>query len=449
MTYGFARISNTLIGDIILATHFRRRDFLKTTAAASAALSFGVWSERCPAQSKSPNEKLNIASVGTGGMAGADLNELSGENIVAICDIDENMLNAAAGRYKQAKKYVDYRQMFEKEDKSFDAVLVSTPDHIHAPASIMAMKMGKHCYCQKPLAHEIGEVRAMAKIAAEKKLVTQMGIQIHGTDNYRRVVEIVQSGAIGTVSEAVVWCGKNWGGGKRPQGVFEVPKHLHWDLWIGPAPVRPYAPEAYHPGQWRRWWDFGTGTLGDMACHLMDLPFWALGLRYAASVEAEGPAVDAETTPIGMTVRLEFPAVGGKPPVKLTWHDGDRTPKEVAGHPVPGMGVMFIGDKGQMFADYGGCKLYPEDKFKEFKAPPQTIPASIGHWKEWVKACKDGGPTTCNFDYAAALTEAVLLGNVAYRTGKKLQWDAQTMKATNCPEADKYISTVHRAGWEV
>jgi predicted dehydrogenase len=431
-----------------MSNRIPRRSFLKTTTA-SAALSFGVWCERSAAESKSPNEKLNIASVGTGGMAAADLAELAGENIVALCDVDENTLEGAAGRYTQAKKYVDFREMFEKEDKNFDAVLVSTPDHIHAPASVMAMKMGKHCYCQKPLAHEIAEVRTMAKIAAEKKLATQMGTQIHGTDNYRRVVEIIQAGAIGPVHEVVVWCGKNWGGGKRPEGTFAVPTNLHWDLWLGPAPERPYAPGVYHPAEWRRWWDFGTGTLGDMACHLMDLPFWALGLRHATSVEAEGPAVDPETTPLGMTVRLEFPAIADKPGVKFTWHDGDKTPKQVAGHPVPGMGVMFVGEKGQMFADYGGYQLYPEDTYKDFKAPPQTIPASIGHWKEWIKACKDGSPTTCNFDYAAALTEAVLLGNVAYRTGQKLQWDAMAMKATNCPEADKYIRTEHRAGWQV
>jgi len=287
----------------------------------------------------------------------------------------------------------------------------------------------------------------MAKIAAENKLATQMGIQVHGTDNYRRVVEIIQAGVIGPVNEAVVWCQKGWGGGKRPQGTFAIPKYLHWNLWLGPAPERPYAPKVYHPAEWRRWWDFGTGTLGDMACHLMDLPFWALGLRYVTSVETEGPAVDPETTPLGMTVRLNFPAVTGKPDVKLTWHDGNKTPNRVAGHPVPGMGVMFLGEKGQMFADYNGYKLYPEDTFKDFQAPPQTIPASIGHWKEWIKACKDGSPTTCNFDYAAALTEAVLLGNVAYRTGTRLQWDALAMKATNCPEADKFIRTQYREGW--
>lgn len=431
---------------MVLRNHVTRRDFLRTSTALGAAATFGA-----PAfvHAKSPNEKLNIAAVGTGNMAASDLKELAGENIVALCDVDENYLNAASGLYKQATKYFDYRQMFEKEAKNFDAVLVATPDHIHAPASIMAMNMGKHCYCQKPLAHEIAEVRAMAKIAAEKKLVTQMGTQIHGTENYRRVVEIIQSGAIGPVTEAVVWCGKNWGGGRRPEGTFEVPKTLHWDLWIGPAPVRPYAPKVYHPAEWRRWWDFGTGTLGDMACHLMDLPFWALGLRYPTSVESIGPAVDPETTPLGMTVKLDFPAVAGKPGVKLTWHDGNKTPKEVAGHKVPMMGVMFIGEKGQLFADYGGYKLYPEDQFKGFKEPDKTIPRSIGHWKEWIQACKDGSPTTCNFDYAAALTETVLLGNLAYRCGKKLEWDAQAVKATNCPEADKYIRTEHRAGWTV
>ena len=363
-----------------MSNHIPRREFLKTTAAASAVLSFGVWSSRASAASKSPNEKLNIAAVGTHGMAAADLNELSSENIVALCNVDENSLDRAAGRYTKAKKYVDFRRMFEKEEKSFDAALVSAPDHIHAPASVMAMKMGKHCYCQKPLAHDIREVRLMAKVAAEEKLATQMGTQIHAGDNYRRVVEIIQAGTIGAVSEVVAWCSRGWGGGKRPQGRFDVPKHLHWDLWLGPAPARPYAPDVYHPVEWRRWWDFGGGTLGDMACHLLDLPFWALGLglRHPGSVEAEGPPVDLEAAPAGLTVRWEFPAghrsaalvVGKpvvKPTVKLTWHDGDKTPLALAGHPMPGMGVMFLGTKGQMFADYGSYRLYPEKEFKDFK----------------------------------------------------------------------------------
>jgi predicted dehydrogenase len=432
-----------------MSNRLHRRNFLKTATAASAGMSIGVWSSRAPAASKSPNEKLNIAAVGTNGMAASDLKELSGENIVALCDVDENSLEKAVARYAKATKHIDFRRMLEKEEKSFDAVLVSAPDHIHAPASVMAMSMGKHCYCQKPLAHDIHEVRVMAKVAAEKKLATQMGTQIHGTDNYRRVVEIIQAGTIGPVSEVVAWCGKAWSGGKRPQGVFDVPKHLHWDLWLGPAPARPYVPRVYHPVEWRGWWDFGNGTLGDMACHLLDLPFWALGLRRPASVEAEGPSADVESAPTGLTVHWEFPATVGKPGVKLTWHDGDKTPAQVAGHRVPDMGVMFVGAKGQMFANYGRYNLYPETEFKDFKAPPQTIPPSIGHWKEWIKACKDGSPTTCNFQYAAALTETVLLGNVAYRAGQRLQWDAQAMKAVNCPEADKFLRRQYRDGWRL
>ena len=426
---------------------FTRRRFLGTSLATGAALTLAA-----PAfvRGRGLNEKLNIATIGTGGMGGADLDSLAGENIVALCDVDENTLNVAAGRFPKAKKYFDFRKMLESEEKQIDAVQVSTPDHIHAPASVMAMKMGKHCFCQKPLAHDVTEARTMAKLAAEKKLATQMGTQIHAGDNYRRVVEIVQSGAIGPVREAVVWCGKDWGGG-RHRKAEAPPKHLHWDLWLGPAAERPYEPGVYHPQEWRRWWDFGTGTLGDMACHLMDLPFWALGLKHPLSVEAEGPPVDPDTTPTGMKVTLEFPARGGapsgSPPVKFTWSDGNRTPKQVAGHDVPFMGVMFIGEKGQMFADYGGYRLYPEEQFKGFRPPPQTIPASIGHYAEWIRACKEGTPTTCNFGYSGALSEAVLLGNVAYRVGKKFQWDAENLKAVNCPQADQYLRREYRQGW--
>lgn len=407
----------------------------------------GVWSSRTARASLSPNEKLNIAAVGTGGMAAGDLKNLAHENIVALCDVDENTLGKASTTYTGAEKYFDFRIMLEKEAPRIDAVMVATPDHIHAPASVMAMRMGKHCFCEKPLAWSIDETRVMAKIAAEKKLATQMGINIHAQDNYRRVVEVIQSGAIGPISEVIVWCGKAWGGGKLPEGTFPVPATLHWDLWIGPAKERPFAPGVYHPGQWRRWWEFGCGTLGDMACHLVDLPFWALDLQSPTSVTAEGPAVDKETTPLGMSVRYEFPARGNQPALKLTWHDGTQTPKEVAGHPVPFMGVMFVGSEGQMFADYGSYKLYPEEKFKGFTPPAQTIPKSVGHWQEWINACKTGSPTTCNFDYSSALTETVLLGNVAYRAGKKIEWDAASGKATNCPEAQQYLGREYRKGW--
>jgi len=431
----------------MLKSSLNRRRFLQSAGGASALVIGGVWSERPARASLSPNEKLNIAAVGTGGMAAGDLHNLAHENIVAICDVDDNTLGHASQKYSKAEKYNDFRIMLEKEQPRIDAVMVATPDHIHAPASVMAMRMGKHCFCEKPLAWSVEETRIMSALAAEKKLATQMGINIHAQNNYRRVVEVIQSGAIGPVQEVVVWCGKAWGGGKRPEGTFEVPATLKWDLWLGPAPERPFAPGVYHPAEWRRWWDFGCGTLGDMACHLVDLPFWALGLRSPTTIEAEGPPVDSETAPLGMTVRYEFAATSDRPALKLTWHDGNRVPKEIAGRKASFMGVMFIGEKGQMYADYGSYKLYPEEQFKGFTPPPQTIPNSVGHWKEWTDACKSGTPTTCDFDYSGALSQTVLLGNVAYRAGKKLEWDGATGKVTNCPEAAQFLGREYRKGW--
>jgi predicted dehydrogenase len=424
-----------------------RRSFISVSAAGTAAAWGGYFSALPARAARSPNEKLNIAAVGTGGMAAADISSLAHENIYALCDVDENTLGTAGGKFPKAQRYFDYRVMFELERSNIDAVLVATPDHIHAPASVMAMRLGKHVYCQKPLAWSVDEARVMSKLAAESKVATQMGNQIHSSDNFRRVIEIVRSGAIGPVREVAVWCGKGWGGGKRPTETFEVPANLKWDLWLGPAPVRPYAPNIYHPANWRRWWDFGGGTLGDMACHLVDLPFWALELPQPSTIEAAGPPVDPETTPLGMSVVYEFASSNGGSPVKMTWHDGDRTPQEIAGHKVPGMGVMFIGDNGQMFADYGGYKLYPEDKFKDFAPPEKTIPSSVGHWQEWIDACKTGSPTGSNFDYAARLSEVVLLGNVAYRAGQKITWDGAAGQLVDCPAAKQYLGREYRKGW--
>jgi predicted dehydrogenase len=426
-----------------------RRSFLRTTAAGAAVLSSGVWSELKAQESKSPNEKLNVACVGVANRASASVNEVAKETIVALCDVDKKYLDAAGERFPDARLYRDYREMFEKEASKLDAVTVATADHHHAPASIRAIRAGLHVYCEKPLTHTVFESRLLAEEATQRGLATQMGTQIHAGDNYRRVVEIIQSGAIGDVTDVHVWVGKGWGGGERPDVAEEPPAHLDWDLWLGPAPPRPYAKGRYHPGQWRRWWDFGNGTLGDMACHYMDLPFWALKLRHPTTCEAEGPEIHEETCPLGLIVRYEYPERDGLAPVKLTWYDGNLIPKQVAGERVPGSGVMFIGSEGMMFANYGSYRLFPADKYSDFQPPEQTIPPSIGHHAEWIKACKDGSPTTCNFDYSGALTEAVLLGTVAYRTGTRLDWDAKTLKATNCPEADQYIDKVYRAGWEV
>lgn len=426
-----------------------RRDFLRISGAGVAAVSGGVWSELARAEPKSPNAKLNIACVGTANQARYDINGVKGENIVAVCDVDKNYLDRAKSDFPNARTYADYREMIEKEARRLDAVVVATADHNHAPATIRVIRAGLHVYCEKPLTHTVRESRLVAEAAKKHNLATQLGTQIHAGDNYRRVVEIVQSGAIGDVTEVHVWVGKAWGGGERPKGGQQPPATLNWNLWLGPAPERPFWPGRYHPAQWRRWWDFGTGTLGDMACHYMDLPFWALKLRHPTACEAEGPKVHPETCPLGLIVRYTFPARGDLPPVKFTWYDGNRIPREVAGQRVRGAGVMFVGSEGKMFADYGSYKLFPTEKFANYQPPKQTIPKSIGHHAEWIKACKDGSPTTCNFDYSGALTEAVLLGNVAFRTGQKLEWDAKTLRAANCPAADKYISKTYRPGWEV
>lgn len=430
-------------------SNLKRRDFLKTTTLGATLISGGAWSELAAEETKAVNQKLNIACVGTANQARFSIGNVSRENIVAICDIDSNYLNRAKKDFPKARAYADYRELIESEGDKIDAVTVAIADHNHAPASIRAIRAGKHVYCEKPLTHTVQESRIIAEAAKEHGVATQLGTQIHAGDNYRRVVEVIQSGAIGDVTDIHVWVGKGWGGGDRPAGGQKPPSNLSWDLWLGPAPERPFFPGRYHPAQWRRWWDFGQGTLGDMACHYMDLPFWACKLRHPISCEAEGPSVHPETCPLGLTVRYQFPKRGDLVATKLTWYDGNMIPKSINGERVPGAGVMFIGSDGMMFANYGSYKLFPQEKFKGFKPPKQTIAKSIGHHAEWIKACKDGSPTTCNFDYSGALTESVLLGNVAFRTGKPLQWNAKTLKAANCPEADKYISKEYRSGWEV
>ncbi|MGB6042430.1 MAG: Gfo/Idh/MocA family oxidoreductase [Pirellulales bacterium] len=424
-----------------------RRDFLKTSSAAIIA--GGVYSGVAAAESTSANGKLNIACIGTANQARFSIGNVSAENIVAVCDIDKNYLDRAAHDFPGARTYTDYRELIAKEGDKVDAVTVAIADHGHAPASLRAIRAGWHVYCEKPLTHTVHEARVIAEAAAKQGVATQLGTQMHAQENYRRVVEMIQSGVIGDVNEVHVWVGKAWGGGELPEGGQDPPASLSWDLWLGPAPERPFWTGRYHPAQWRRWWDFGQGTLGDMACHYMDLPFWALKLRHPTSCEAEGPEVHPETCPMGLIVRYEFPARENMPATKLTWYDGNMTPREVAGNRVPGSGVMFVGREGQMFADYENYRLFPTEKFAGYKPPQPTIPRSIGHHAEWLKACRDGSPTTCNFDYSGALSESVLLGNIAFRTGQALEWDAANLRATNCPAADKYIKKEYRKGWEV
>ncbi len=437
-----------------------RRDVLKasTAAGAGALLSLGrVW-----AQGDSPSEKLDVACIGIGGRGRGNVSgvDSAGANFVAMCDVDEKHAAKTFEKYPQAEKFKDFRKMLDKIGSKVQAVVVSTPDHTHAPAAAMALRLGKHVYCEKPLTRTVHEARTLTKLAVENKLVTQLGTQIHAGDNYRRVVELVQGGAIGPVAEVHVWNPARYSMGDRPTDTPPVPEGLDWDLWLGPAPYRPYH-SAYCPFRWRCWWDFATGGLGDFYCHYSDLPFWALDLKYPTRVAAEGSQpVHPESCHQWVIVRYDFPARGKRPPVRLTWYDGGKQPdydeldKKLAAmtgiqEPVPRQkqGILFVGTTGMLLADYSHRYLLPKKKYADFKPPEPTIPNSIGHHKEWVEACKSGGPTTCNFAYSGPLTEAALLGAVSYRVGSPLEWDAENLKAANCPEAERFLRREYRKGW--
>ncbi len=431
-----------------------RRSFLRSMAWTGSGLVILLNSRSI--YSTQTNERLNIAGIGVGGRGADDINGVASENIVALCDVDEKHAAQTFERYPQAKQYKDFRRMLDEMHQKIDAVVIGTPDHTHAPAAVMAMKLGKHCYCEKPLTHSVYEARVMAEVAREKKLVTQMGTQIHAESNYRRVVELVQTGAIGTVREVHIWLGANFSGPPRPTDMSQpdaspdrpaAPDTLDWDLWLGPASYRPYH-TAYAPFGWRYWWNFANGQLGDFFCHYCDLAFWALKLRHPITIEAEGP-VHPESAARWTIARQEYPARGDLPPVTLTWYHGGGYPAFVKEGKVPqwANAVLFIGSEGMLIADYGQHKLLPEEKFADFKRPEPFIPDSIGHHREWVEACKTGGQTTCNFDYSGALTEAALLCNVALRTGKKLTWDVKNLKAVGCPEADAFLRREYRKGW--
>ena len=423
-----------------------RRRFLQATAAVSATT---FWSGRLSAGEKkiSANERLHVGIIGVAGQGQYDTNEVvkAGAAIVALCDVDEKRAGKARQRFAEAKFYTDFRRLLDQ--KGVDAVVIATPDHTHAVATMAALKAGLHVYCEKPLTHCVEEARVVAETAATQKRVTQMGTQIHAGRNYRRVVELVQSGAIGPVREVHVWCAKSWGGGDRPTETPPIPAGLHYDLWLGPAPYRPYHPD-YLPFTWRRWWDFGGGTLADMACHYMDLPFWALKLHHPTKIHAEGPPPHPETAAQWLIVHYDFPARDPLPAVRLTWYDGGKRPAIFAERKLPkwGDGTLFVGEKGMILADYGKHKLLPEKAFAGFTPPKPFIPDSIGHHREWLEACKSGGPTTCNFQYGGALTEAVLLGNVSYRLGKPLTWDAKNLR-TNELDAERYLRHEYREPW--
>ncbi len=374
------------------------------------------------------------------------------ENIVALCDVDENMLGQAIQKHPHARKYRDFRVMLEKEADKIDGVIVGTPDHCHAPAAAMALRLKKHVYCEKPLTHTVHEARTLATLAKENKLVTQLGSQIHAGDNYRRVVELVQKGAVGKIREVHVWVSAQYSGAKFTTNT-QAPKQLDWDLWLGPAAERPYT-EGVHPFHWRKFWDYGTGALGDFGCHYTDLVHWALDLRGPTRVAARGPAVDSVSAPAWCIADYDYPARGNLPPVHLTWYDSGKQPEILAtlkdknGNPLNwSSGQLFIGEEGMILSDYGRHLLLPEDKFAGFQRPEAYIPTSIGHHQEWLHAIKNGGSTTCNFDYSGALTEAVLLGVVSYRSGQTLEWDAANFKIKGGGTAQNMLHKEYRKGW--
>ncbi|MCP4640367.1 MAG: Gfo/Idh/MocA family oxidoreductase [bacterium] len=444
-----------------------RRLFLAGTAAAVAGCK-----TRAPGiiTSRSPNEKLNIAGIGAGGKGRADIGGCSKENIVALCDVDMNMAADSINRYPNAKVYKDFREMLEKQ-KDIDAVTVSTPDHTHAVAAMAAMQLGKHVYVQKPLTHNIYEARMLQEAAHEYRVATQMGNQGHSNSGVRDVCEWMWSGAIGDVREVHIWTNRPvWPQNlTRPAKTDPVREGLDWDLWLGPAPERPYVDihpdtnrQCYCPFVWRGWWDFGCGALGDMACHIMDPANWALFLGVPISVEpVSWEGGNNETAPTKSVIKYEFPArkAEGKkfPACTVYWYDGGNLPPRPADIPADvelgggDNGTLFVGEKGYMTCGTYGEKprLLPEEMHRDFKRPDRYIPRVGGPYKDWINACKTGEPACSNFDYSVPFTEMVLLGNLALRTKQKILWDAANMKVTNVPEANLLVKREYRAGWSL
>jgi predicted dehydrogenase len=442
-----------------------RRQFISAAATASTAFMIVPSHVLGLGGEKPPSGKLNIAGVGIGGQGASDLSQMESENIVALCDVDGNHAGRIFRRYPKAKVHNDYRKMLE-EQKDIDAVVVATPDHLHAFVSIAAMKAGKHVYCEKPLTHSVWEARQMAKVAREHKVATQMGNQGQASEQTRRLAEFMLDNAIGPVREVHVWTDRPsnglfneyWPQGvDRPKDTPPAPDTLDWDLWLGPAPQRPYHP-AYLPFKWRGWWDFGTGALGDIG-------FRALKLGHPLSVQACSTRVNNETYPLASMVTYQFPARGEMPALKLVWYDGGlRPPRPEELEEERGMGAnghLFIGDKGKILTvrtrdnrEGMRYRLIPDQREKEYGEPPKKLPRSVGHYKEWIEACKGGQPGGANFDWAGPLTEVVLLGNVALRrdmreelTTHKLLWDGPNMRFTNSDEANAFLRREYRQGW--
>jgi len=436
-------------------TRMSRRTVLKASASAAMGFYFLPRHVLGGRGAEAPSDKLNVASIGVGGKGHSDVHGMASQNIVALCDADERSAAAAFRDFPAAQRFRDYRVMLDKLADKIDVVTVSTPDHHHAPASMMALKLGKHVFCQKPLTHSICEARRLAEVAKEKKVATIMGIQGHCDEHARLLCEMIWAGWIGDVKEVHYWTDRPiWPQGiDRPKDTPQAPKELDWDVWLGPAPARPYHP-AYLPFKWRGWWDFGTGALGDIGCHAIAAAFWALNLGHPTSIEGQTSPVNSETFPSWSVLTYEIPAgtlPNGKkrPAIKLTWSDGGkippRPPELEAGREMGKNGHMVVGTTGTIF----NGRIIPETKFKDLMKtpPPKTLARSPGIYAEFIRACKGGPPTVADFQFSGALTELVLAGNLAVRTGRKILWDGPNMRCTNVPEANQLVRREYRKGW--
>ncbi len=444
----------------------KRRHFLKS--AGSAAATFSIL-QAGSARTYAANEKLNVASIGAGGRAAGDIAEVSAtENIVAIADVDWRHAAGMLRKHSDAKHFKDYRKMLDEMSSEIDAVIVATPDHHHFHASMTAIRHGKPVYCEKPLTHSIWEARELTRAAKQAGVATQMGNQAQATEETRRVQEFVIDNAVGQIREAHIWTDRPSRGlfdeywpqaVNRPTETPAVPATLDWDLWLGPAPERPYNP-AYLPAKWRGWWDYGTGALGDIACHYFDPVFRALKLGAPESVEASSTRVNEETYPVGSMITWHFPQRGDMAPVKLVWYDGGLRPARPDvlkdGDAMGTNGLMLVGDDGHLMTDWNKWRIFPEKRAVEYGEPPKVLERSPGHHAEWIAACKGGPAAGSNFDWAGPMTEAVLLGNVALRpqlredlTHVKLLWDADKLAFSNFDKANHFLRREYRKGWEV
>ncbi|MDR2172518.1 MAG: Gfo/Idh/MocA family oxidoreductase [Planctomycetaceae bacterium] len=420
------------------------------------------------ARGQSPNEKLSVAFIGLGAQGKYQLNNIADmsnlANVVALCDVDDVRAGNAYERFPKAEKFYDFRIMFDKLEKSIDAVTVSTPDHTHYHPVIRAIRAGKHVYCEKPLAHSVAEIRIITEEAARMKVATQLGCQRHANKNMARVVELIKSGVIGDVTEVYSWIGSDRGMPPKPDGVGTPPDTLKWDIWLGPCPtdwkfVTTGGKSTFVPYNWRFWWDFGTGESGNWSCHILDLPYWALDLKYPIKVSASGAEVDAERTPQKMEVVYDFPARNGLPPLRLVWSQTKKPtcfekykikmPAKNKENKNVNPNNLFVGTKGMILAGFDRHVLLPEDNFKDFEYPEKTIKDSPGFHLEWINACKGQEPATCNFAYSGPMAETAILGNNAFKAGHKtFEWDSEKLLAKNCPEVQNLIKPEFKKGWE-